>query len=67
MKIDIGNYLLIKMKFYWIFLNKCKIIDKVIDDMFDFNIIWRLKLFWSFFIVVVDKKDGLKRFCVDFR
>lgn len=66
MKIDIGDYFLIKMKLYWIFLNKCKIVDCVIDDMLVVNIIWRLKLLWSFFIVVVDKKDGFKRFCVDF-
>lgn len=67
MKIDTGNHPPIKMKPYRTPLNKRKIEDKAIDDMLDSNVIRRSKSPWSFPIVVVDKKDGLKRFCVDFR
>lgn len=55
------------MKPYRTPLNKRKIIDKAIDDMLDSNIIQRSKSSLSFPTVVVDKKDGSKRFCVDFR
>lgn len=67
MKIDTGNHSPIKMKPYRTPLNKRKIIDKAIDDMLDSNIIRRSKSSLSFPTVVVDKKDGSKRFCVDFR
>lgn len=55
------------MKPYRTLLNKRQIVDKAIDDMFDAKIIRRSNSPWSFPIVVVDKKDGSKRFCVDFR
>lgn len=67
MKIDTGNHPPIQMKPYRTSLNIREIVDKAIDDMLDFNIIRRSKSSWSFPIVVVDKKDGSKRFCVDFR
>lgn len=67
MKIDTGDHPPIKMKPYRTPLNKRKIVDRAIDDMLAANIIRRSKSPWSFPIVVVDKKDGSKRFCVDFR
>lgn len=65
MQIDTRNHPPINMKPYRTPLNKRKIVDKAIDDMLDSNIIRRSKSPWSFPIVVVDKKDGSKRFCVD--
>ena len=42
-------------------------IDKAIDVMLDAHVIRRSRSPWSFPVVIVDKKDGSKRFCVDFR
>lgn len=65
MKIDIGNCEPIDLKPYRTPSNKRKIVDKAIDDMLSDKIIRRSNSPLSFSIVVVDKKDGSKRFCVD--
>ena len=67
MRIDVGNHRPIKMKPYRIAMHKLPIVDKAIDEMLEAGIIRRSKSPWSFPIVIVDKKDGTKRFCVDFR
>ena len=65
MKIDTGNHASIKMRPYRTPIKKCRIVNQTIDEMLDANIIRRSKSPWSF--PIVDKKDGTKRFCVDFR
>ena len=67
MKINTGNHPPIKLKPYRTQLNNRKIIDKAVDEMLDAKIISRSRSEWSFPVVIVDKKDGSKRFCVDFR
>lgn len=67
MKIDTGNHDPVKLKPYRTPMHKREIVDKAIDEMLGANIISRSHSPWSFPIVVVDKKDGSKRFCVDFR
>lgn len=62
MKIDTGDQSPIKMKPY----HKRIIVDKAIDEMLSTNIIRSISPL-SFPIVVVDKKNGTKRFCVEFR
>ena len=42
-------------------------IDNAVDEILEAGIIQRSRSPWSFLVVVVDKKDGLKCFCVDFR
>ena len=37
------------------------------DEMFDAEVICRSNSPWSFRVVIVDKKDSTKRFCVHFR
>ena len=44
-----------------------EVIDKAINEMIDADVIRRSRSPWSFPVVIVDKKDGSKRFCVDFR
>ena len=67
MKIDTGDYPPIKLRPYRTPLNNRKIVDKAVDEMMEAKIISRSKSPWSFPVVIVDKKDGSKRFCVDFR
>ncbi|MCG8049023.1 MAG: reverse transcriptase domain-containing protein, partial [Candidatus Thiodiazotropha endolucinida] len=67
MKIDTGDHNPIKLRPYRTPLNNRKVIDNAIDEMLDAKIIERSKSPWSFPVVIVDKKDGSKRFCVDFR
>ena len=67
MKINTGNHPPIKLKPYRAQLNNRAIIDKAVDEMLEAKIIGRSRSEWSFPIVIVDKKDGSKRFCVDFR
>ena len=67
MKIDTGDNLPIKLRPYRTPLNNRKVIDNAIDEMLSAKIIERSKSPWSFPVVIVDKKDGTKRFCVDFR
>ena len=62
MKIDTGDQSPIEMKPY----HKRIIVDKAIDEMLGTNIIRSISPL-SFPIVAVDKKDGTKRFCVEFR
>ena len=44
-----------------------QVIDKAINEMLDADVIRRSRSPWSFPVVIVDKRDGSKRFCVDFR
>ena len=67
MQIDIGNSLPIKMKPYRTPIKNREVIDKAINEMLDADVIKRSRSPWSFPVVIVDKKNGSKRFCVDFR
>ena len=67
MKIDTGNQSPIKLRPYRTPIHIREVIDKAVDEMLDANVIRRSKSPWSFPVVIVDKKDGSKRFCVDFR
>jgi hypothetical protein len=67
MTIDTGHHAPIKLRPYRTPLQNRKVIDNAIDEMLDAKIIRRSRSPWSFPIVIVGKKDGTKRFCVDFR
>ena len=64
MKIDTGDHPPINLKPYRTPMHKKHIVDKAIDDMLDAKIIEPSHSEWAFPIVIVDKKDGSKRFCV---
>ncbi|KAK6167883.1 hypothetical protein SNE40_021812 [Patella caerulea] len=67
MTIDTGNHSPIKQRAYRTPLTSRPVVNEAIDDMLRNNIIKESNSPWSFPIVLVDKKDGTKRFCVDFR
>ena len=57
----------IRVRPYHTPLNKRKIIDQAIDEMLEAKVIERSQSPWSFPLVMVKKKDGSNRMCVDFR
>ena len=67
MNINTGDHSPIKLRPYRTPLNNRKVIDEAIDEMLDAKVIEPSNSPWSFPVVIVDKKDGSKRFCVDFR
>ena len=67
MKIDTGDHPPIKLRPYRVQLNNRKVIEHAVKEMLDAKIIERSRSEWSFPIVIVDKTDGSKRFCIDFR
>ena len=67
MHVDVGENKPIKMRPYRTPIKNREVIDKAIDEMLDANVIRRSRSPWSFPVVIVDKKDSSKRFCVDFR
>lgn len=67
MKIDTGNNQPIRLKPYRTPIHKREVVEEAVNDMLEAGIIERSKSPWNFPIVVVEKKDGGHRFCVDFR
>ena len=67
MKIDTQDEQLIKQRPYRTPLKSREVVDKAIDEMLEAKVIHRSNSPWSFPVVIVDKKDGSERFCVDFR
>lgn len=67
MRINTGNHPPIRLKPYRTALRQREVVDQAVDDMLAANIIKPSKSPWSFPVVIVEKKDGSKRFCVDFR
>ena len=67
MKINTGDHLPIRLKPYRTPLHKRKLVEGAVKDMLGAGIIERSVSPRSFPIVIVSKKDGGHRFCVDFR
>jgi hypothetical protein len=67
MTIDTGDHPPIRNRPYRAPLNKRSIIDHALVDMLEAKIIERSQSPWAFPLVVVKKKDGSNRMCVDFR
>ena len=67
MKIDTGNHEPIKMRPYRVPLHKREIVEKAIDEMLEAKVIRKSRSPLAFPIVLVQKKDGSTRFCVDYR
>ena len=67
MRIQLNDPTPIRLRPYRIPMNNRPIVDKAIDEMLESGIIRRSHSSFAFPVVIVDKKDGTKRFCVDFR
>lgn len=67
MKIDTGDHPPIRLKPYRTPINQREVVDKAINEMLEAKVIRRSTSSWSFPTLMVPKKDGGKRFCVDFR
>ena len=67
MNIDVGKSEPIKMRPYRTPIKNREVIDKAVDEMLEADVIRRSMLPWTLPVVIVDKKDGNQRFCVDFR
>ena len=67
MKMKLGIILPLKLRPYRTPLQSREIFDKAVTDMLDAKINERSRSPWLFPVVIVDKKDETKRFCVDFR
>ena len=67
MRIDYQGHRPLKNIPYRTLLNKRNIVDKAIDEMLEAKVIEISQSPWSFPLVVVKKKDGSDKMCVDFR
>ena len=67
MKIDTWNHPTIKLKLYRTRQYKQKLVEDAVDDRREASVIERSMSPWSFSVVVVSKKDGVHRFCANFR
>lgn len=67
MRINTGEHKPIKKQPYRTPLRQRRLVDSAIDEMMEAGVVERSRSPWGFPIVLVQKKDGSKRFCVDFR
>ena len=65
--IDTGEHDPIRNRPYRVPLQDREIVDNAIDEMLEAKVISRSQSPWSFGLVIVSKKDGSKRLCVDYR
>ena len=66
-RIDTGNHPPIKQSPYRLPFCQRKLVQEHVDKMLEAGVIEPSRSPWSSPIVIVDKKDGTKRFCVDLR
>lgn len=65
--IDTGTATAIKQRYYPMSPNLLKIVNAELDKMLELGVVIPSKSAWSSPIVLVDKPDGSKRFCVNYR
>lgn len=65
--IDTGDARAIKQRYYPISPARQKLVDEELDKMLKLGVIEPSHSEWSSPIILLDKPDGSKRFCVDFR
>ena len=66
-KIETGNHAPIKQRPYKVPLNKRKVIDEEIDKMLKSGVIRPSNSNWASPVLIVPKKSGENRFCIDYR
>lgn len=65
--IDTGNAQPIKQRYYPLSPARLQIVHEELDKMLKLGVVVPSKSAWSSPIVLLDKPDGSKRFCIDFR
>lgn len=65
--IDTGTAKAVKQRYYPMSPNLLKIVNAELDTMLELGVVTPSKSAWSSPIVLVDKPDGSKRFCVNYR
>lgn len=64
---DIGDFKFIKILFCRFLYFQREIVENEIVKMFENDVIEFSESFWLVLLLLVVKKDGLWRFCVDYR
>lgn len=64
---DIGDFKFIKILFRRFLYFQREIVENEIVKMFENDVIEFSESFWLVLLLLVVKKDGLWRFCVDYR
>ena len=67
MRIDTKDHAPIKQRPYRTPLTQQKVVDEAVDEMLEKGVIEKSSSPWASPIVLVKKKDGSTRFCVDYR
>lgn len=65
--IDTGNAPAVKQRYYPLSPARQKLVNEELDRMLELGIVEPSKSDWSSPILLLDKPDGSRRFCVDFR
>ena len=66
-KIKLDNYVPFKEWYQWIPPHQYKEVRKHLNEMLEIGAIWKSNSLWASAVVLVRKKDGSLRFCVDLR
>ena len=65
--IKLDNYVSFKEWYRWILPHQYEEVRKLLNEMLEIGAIWKSNSPWASAVVLVGKKDGSLRFCIDLR